>query len=128
MQFFSDLSQALEDLSFGRLPGSLLGNLLTYNVLKDFLEVFRRSLLPCLLFHYRSECFGKFLCLIFLHLITSGCSYLFLKLKLSNLSKSLRTWKHQTLYQIYHFLSHVFRTNSSCFAGFLSHGSHLLLL
>ncbi|KAF3511611.1 hypothetical protein F2Q69_00005314 [Brassica cretica] len=64
---FSDLEDVLDDLPVSRLK---------YNALDDFLEVVWTSwkssdgvfshVSP---FHNRSECFGKLLCLVFLHLV-----------------------------------------------------------
>ncbi|CAG7863791.1 unnamed protein product [Brassica rapa] len=51
---------------------------LKYNALDDFQES---------LFHNRSEHFGKFLCLIFLHLVTSCC----IKFLLFSQTKTLQT-------------------------------------
>ena len=50
---------------------SLLGSLLTYNTLNQ--EVFWRSLLSCFFLHNKYESFGKFSCLMFLHLVTFCC-------------------------------------------------------
>ncbi|CAG7888702.1 unnamed protein product, partial [Brassica rapa] len=91
--------------SSGRLPGSRL----------DFLEVvwtswkssgLHGSLLTKSPFHNRSECFGKFLCLIFLHLVSScyiKFLLFFLKLKLSKPTLISLTSKHQTLYEFFSF-------------------------
>ena len=62
-------------LYFRRLSRILLislHSLLKYNVLEDFMKVLTECshMSP---FYNRSECFDKFLCLIFLHFVTSCC-------------------------------------------------------
>ena len=55
---------------------SLLGSLLIFNALKASWKFSGRLLAessPMSLFHNRYECLDKFLCLIFLHLVTSDC-------------------------------------------------------
>ena len=65
---FSDLKDFWGDLPVGRLK---------YNALEDFQNDLPGSLLTesshISPFHNRSECFGKFKCMIFLHLVTSCC-------------------------------------------------------
>ncbi|KAL0661943.1 hypothetical protein Bca4012_098780 [Brassica carinata] len=59
------------------------------------------------LFHNISECFGKFLCLIFLHLVTSYCKKFlpFSQTKTLHTHSNLFVLKYQTLYEVFIFVS-----------------------
>ena len=110
---FSDLEDFWDDLLVSRLEvvwksSGLLGSLLTKSYglpgsRMDFQEVvwtsrkssgLHGSLLTKSPFHNRSERFGKFLCLIFLHLVTSCC----IKFLLFFQTKTLQT--HSNLFDL----------------------------
>ena len=109
---FSDL----EELWARRLPD-------------DFQEVFWRSLLPCIPFITNLSVFGKFLCLIFLHLVTFCC------IKFIHFSQTKTLQTHSNLFDlktlnficIFHFCLMSFSLIYLFVASLYSDGSHLPL-